>query len=797
MNLKKYFYMVGNAHLDPVWLWRWQEGSAEAKATIRSALDRMNEDPGFVFVCSSMSVYKWVEDFSPEMFEEVRKRVKEGRFKIVGGWYVQPDCNNPSGEGFARQSLYSQRWFFEKFGVTAETGYDVDSFGHNLSIPQILRRSGMKNYVFMRPGEHEKHMETNVFHWTSPDGSEVLSYRIPDPYCHNFNSEEEIDNRLAQISERPDCGIDCAPFFYGVGNHGGGPTKRNLELIRDARKRHPESEFIYSDLTDFFDHIREEEKLGEVKIPSFHDDLQHHASGCYSAVTSIKEGIRHAENALLAAEKFSTVSMKLLGREYPDFKRAWLDVCFCHFHDSMGGCSIQGAYEDAKYMYGEALAVAARAQNNALQSISWAIGTDRSEGTPVVVFNPHPWPVKQVITVNAQAQTVKKNGRQIPLQYVLSPTKACMGREDTIFEAEIPPMGWSVYRMCEGDREEVVSEVKAEEFALENSLLRVEFERRTGYIKSMIDKSTGTELVKGRAAVPVVIDEYEHDTWSHGRNYFDKKIGQFADARFEILENGPVRACIKVVSTYEKSELAQYFRIESGKKELEVTAKVNWREKHKMLKYAWSFDIEDPTSFYEIPFCHIERPANGEEEPGLAWAAVSGKNYAVGITNDGRYSHSIKGGEISVTAVRSPIYADHGGCRHSELPFTDQGESSFKYCVMPMEKIDFSVLTRSGKELNQPLVNIIENCHSGELPEEFTTLSTSEKNITVTAVKKAEDCGDIVIRAVETEGRACECVFEGQIANGSVSVAFKPYEIKTVMISKDGCREVLITEFEE
>ena len=183
MKNKTQLFAVGNAHLDPVWQWRWQEGSAEAKATVRSALDRMKEFPDFKFVCSSASVYRWIEEFDEEMFEEIKARVAEGRFVVVGGWHVQPDCNLPSGEGFARQTLYAQRYFKEKLGVTAKVGYDVDSFGHNANLPQILKKSGMDSYIFMRPCPTEKEMDSDVFNWVSHDGSSVLTYRILDPYC--------------------------------------------------------------------------------------------------------------------------------------------------------------------------------------------------------------------------------------------------------------------------------------------------------------------------------------------------------------------------------------------------------------------------------------------------------------------------------------------------------------------------------------------------------------------------------------------------------------------------------------
>ena len=249
-KIKKY-YMIGNAHLDPVWLWNWQEGSAEAKATIRSALDRMSEYPEFKFVCSSSSVYEWIEEFDPEMFEEVKQRVAEGRFIIVGGMYVQPDCNLPSGEGFARQLLYAQQYFKEKFGVTAKVGYNVDSFGHNEMLPQMLKKSGMDYYIFERPEEHEKHLPANLFRWRSPDGSFVTAYRVTEPYCFNMEDSEMLKERLDRVASECDDGAEEAIFLYGVGNHGGGPTIQNIGLIKEYQNNR-EKELCFADPLDFF-----------------------------------------------------------------------------------------------------------------------------------------------------------------------------------------------------------------------------------------------------------------------------------------------------------------------------------------------------------------------------------------------------------------------------------------------------------------------------------------------------------------------------------------------------------------
>ena len=307
---KKKVYMIGNAHLDPAWVWSWQEGSCETKATIRSALDRMKEYPDFKFVCSSSSVYEWVEDFDADMFEEMKARIAEGRFIVVGGWKVQPDCNLPSGENFARQSLYSQRYFYENFGVTAKVGYNVDSFGHNAMMPQILKQSGMDGYVYMRPMFYEKEMKKNVFTWESPDGSQVTAFRINEAYCKNFETMECLETYLDEC----DAFYDGKEFmgYYGVGNHGGGPTKRNIELIQEYNQK-PDGkyELIMANPDEFFEAY---EKSGENYV--LQDELQHHASGCYSAVSEVKTLLRKGDTKLTAAERFSVLSKLLTGKDY-------------------------------------------------------------------------------------------------------------------------------------------------------------------------------------------------------------------------------------------------------------------------------------------------------------------------------------------------------------------------------------------------------------------------------------------------------------------------------------------------
>ena len=229
--MKKTYYLIGNAHLDPVWQWQAPEGLSLVKSTFRSALDRMKEYPDYKFTSACASYYKWIKLSEPEMFEEIKERVKEGRWGVTGGMWVQPDCNIPSGEAFCRHLLYSQKFFKENFGSIAKTGYNVDSFGHNGMLPQLLKKSGIDNYVYMRPNrEAEKPSlpSENLHIWQSPDGSRVKAFRILDGYGDDLR-EERID-RYREKSQ-------SQMLFYGIGNHGGGPSKEHLNSAEKLVKK--------------------------------------------------------------------------------------------------------------------------------------------------------------------------------------------------------------------------------------------------------------------------------------------------------------------------------------------------------------------------------------------------------------------------------------------------------------------------------------------------------------------------------------------------------------------------------
>src|SRR5215217_5966196 len=290
---KRVLHIMGYSHIDAAWLWPWRDGSNLALTTFRSALDRMKETPDFRYTHSSSHHYAWVERADPKMFEEVKERVKEGRWEVVGGWPVEPDCNVPSAESFVRHSLYGKDYFRRTLGVDVNVGFNPDAFGHAAGLPGLLRRAGFKYYVFMRPQEHEMKLPL-LFWWEGPDGSRLLALRIRRGY--SMNAERIPD--AAQNNFAP--GFDHAAYFFGVGNHGGGVTKAQIAKVLEMRQDPSLPELRWSTVAEFFAAV--EKSPAMANLPVIRTELQHHSRGCYSAHGEIKQLNRRAERWLKQAE---------------------------------------------------------------------------------------------------------------------------------------------------------------------------------------------------------------------------------------------------------------------------------------------------------------------------------------------------------------------------------------------------------------------------------------------------------------------------------------------------------------
>jgi alpha-mannosidase len=787
--MKETIHLIGNAHIDIFWLWKWEEGLQEIRATFKSALDRIGEHKEFVFTAAGAYYYSLVEETDPALFERIREAVKAGRWRIVGGWWLQPDCNAPAGESFARHGLYAQRYFKEKFGVTAKMGYNVDSFGHNGNLPQLYKKAGMDSYVFMRPMAHEKTLPRALFNWEGVDGSKVLAFRL---LGYGSGGSEEWGEKLAAHIRRH---IEAAekegtPFmcFYGVGNHGGGPTKQNLKTIDELKGKG--ENLLYSDPQRYF-----EEAAKQPGIPVVKDEMQYHAIGCYSSISKLKQANNATEQNLLFAEKMLAVTG---GGDAAENAKAlaagWKKILANQFHDSLGGCSIPEAYPKilAAYAWGQETA-------NQMTAILFQRLTSKiasfTDGTTVVFWNPHPWEVKGAMEYIGVTDAIyDSKGNQIPFELAANSCATAGFYSQTVrFNAVLPPLGYTSFKMVN-----YRGSLNSDEFSgfqytrtatnhIESGDWDAVIDRETGFITSLYNKKTKTEYLGGQGIGPVIVDD-ESDTWTHVISSYQGARRKMALESYTLVSKGPVAAEYEIVYKLFDSTVILRVILNGELGTLDLKTRVIWNEHHRLLKLRVGSVFTKDTFVSEIPYGAIERRADGAEWPIQRWACLSdGKGPGLAVINNGVYSASAESGSLDLTLLRSPVYAHHEN--HHPRPdieqrYVDQGENEYHIRVLPLEGAGQETIARKALELNQPAISVIESAHAGDLPLEKSFCGIKDgTSAVITTIKRGEDGDGWIIRAVETGGKNTSAAVDFAWLGVSGTFSFGPYEIKTIKIA--------------
>lgn len=796
-------FMTGHSHIDPVWRWDKQEGFQEVFASFQSVLDRMNESPEVTYVSSSAQFYEWVEKNDPRMFNEIKQRVREGRWNITGGWWIEPDINCPSGESLVRQGLYGQRYFIDKFGRAASVGFNPDSFGHPYTLPQILRGQGLSSYFFMRPGQHEKEdIKEPVFRWKGPDGTEILSFQILNRYNADAGNIEKQFDIYAERFERDQPGVKDWMIFFGAGNHGGGPTREAMKEITVLQEKYPGLKYL--SLEDYVSRV----KSGGHSFPVIDDELQHHARGCYSACADVKMWNFRAENALIDAEKTAAAATVLTDSySYPGepLRESWKKVLFNQFHDIMAGSSLEQGYIDTGNEYGYALSTAYDVKLEALHHLAAAVQTADDKypvSLPFLVFNQHSWPVRTMIEFEAQRLNrenrpalIDDEGRKVPFQEVRTgAAKVEDSRVNAVFEAELPAFGYRLYRFESesGSTAPVYSGARASEWALENDVVKVEFDRDSGLISSFFDKKSGREMAAGPMAAGLVLEDWD-DTWGHRIAAYDRELGAFSKPVFRIMESGPERARIEVTTYYGDSFLRQLFSLDRNSTALTSLVTVNWNEKYRVLKLSFPSVLKEGELTYSIPYGAMEREMNGDEEPGQVWIDLSGSDdkgdFGLALFTEGKCSYSAKEGDLRVTVFHSTAWSHHNPATVTEADgyrFMEQGIHEFRYRVFPHQgNWQGANLPRRSQEFASKPLALVTNMHDGVLSPSRSLLSTEIENVNVSALKLAEDGEGWVVRCVETLGRRASGKVDLSLLGRMLEIEMSPWEIATFYIPRE------------
>ena len=794
-------YMVGHAHIDPTWLWRWTEGYEEVRATFRSALDRMNETKAFKFTASSACFYAWVKECDPEMFEEIRARVKEGRWELGGGWWIEPDCNIPSGESFVRQGLYSQRFFQKEFGMQGKVGFNPDSFGHAGTLPQIYKKLGIDYYVYMRPDFREmNYPDGTTFWWRANDGTQILACCLQWGYASGDEVGDRVKSLAGNVPLNP--GQTHVLGFYGVGNHGGGPTKKAIALIEQIRADSQHwPKVLFSTLTEFCEGFLKHTK--KASIPTIATDLQHHARGCYSVHSEVKRLNRQVEYALMRAERFATAAWLLEKKAYPqaDLERAWKDLLYNQFHDILAGTSLESSYQDTRDQLGAARCRADQITNEAWQTIARGINTS-AEGNTVVAVNPLPWPVTQPITtswnVSRELESPSLLGKKPPLLLVDENEQPVavqeiaserVGSSAFVFTAEIPAFGYRCFHARLGDQRIAHERMLAgDRQHLENDWWRIEFDPYSGEIVRLYDKRNKVETLKRGNVLAALVDS--SDTWSHGYEEFRVEAGRFGNARLELFEIGEVQVTVRVTSFYGKSTIEQFVTIYRDVDTIDCEFRINWQERYTMLKLSYETNVQNGTATYATAYGSQVRNTHGFEEPGQEWFDLTGssseKEYGFAVLNDSKFGFDVCDNTMRVTVLRSPAYGHHDRTRyvsHMAYPIIDQGWQTVKIRLMPHTGgWQHAHVVKKAWELNSPVMAQVESAHKGKRRMCASFIGTEADNVLISILKKSEEGNALIVRGYETSGEAVRTVLHLPHWKKTFNVSFTPHEIKTLRI---------------
>lgn len=733
-------HLVGHAHIDMNWLWLWPETVDVCKNTFTSAMGLMNEYPDFIFSQSQPAVYLAMQENAPEIFARMKGMVKRGQWDCVATTWTEGDTNMSSGESIVRSILYGKRYMKQHFGVESAVGWEPDTFGHPWTLPQILAKSGIKYYCFMRCGFGEP-----IFWWESPDGSRILAFNFE---TYNGDIGEHLAGKAAEFAKKT--GLNDFMHVYGVGDHGGGPTRAMLETAQRLKERDDFPRLKYSTVSDYFETVLKHRP----KLPVRNTELNFIFEGCYTTHGDIKRWNRECENLLPCAEKFSSIASTLGGR-YPasEFEQSWRITGFNQFHDLLCGSAIHGSYDYSRELYEKAASQGKAALTEALATLTAQIDT-RGSGIPIVVFNPLAWERTDAVSVASpfpgESTRVKVTDSSGAMH------SAQLDADCLHFTARnVPAMGYRVFWVNRA-AEPVAGGVTGRGSTVENQFFRVTIDPDAGAIKSIYDKLNARELMtggKGGALLQVLLEEpHGMSAWFIGKIVGGEDL--VGNSEVVLMDSGPARASITFDHNYGSSSFVQELTLYDEVPRIDIRMTADWQEQGTgdkpapMLKVAFPANLRSPKATFEIPFGSIERPTNGAEVPALKWVDLSEAGYGLSLLNDCKHGFDVNGSTVRATLLRSPYEPD---------PTPDKGTHEMTYSLYP-HKGDWRAAgtVQRGFELNEPLIARVAKKQEGKLPSLKSFLSVSRPNIVVTTLKQAEGEDSLILRFYEAHGEDCD-----------------------------------------
>ncbi len=832
------FHLTGNSHIDAAWLWPWTETVDVVKRTFGSAAQLMSEYPTYTYTQSAAVYSQWMADKYPQLNAQIKQRVQEGRWELVGGMWLEPDLNMPDGESLVRQILLGQRTFQKLYGKTTRIGWNPDSFGYNWQLPQIYKRSGIDYFVTQKMTWNDTNqLPLKLFWWQSPDGSKVLTY-FPEGYGNTDMAPTRLSEDMASARKRAP-GLAEMMDLYGVGDHGGGPTRNMLdEALHWMEPGKVTAHEEFGTAQAYFSRV--ETQVGstsptwnysslaggnttlptpaanQISVPTWNDELylEYHR-GVFTTQADHKRNMRDSEEWVLNAEKYASLAW-IDGRTYPgdELASAWKHVLFNQFHDLAAGSGIGTIYREAQKDYDQVHWATNEISQNSLHTIAARVDTRVKNGVPVLVMNPLAWNRDGLVEVKVQLPSgdgenlsvLDAEKHTVPSQ-ILSRDPQTHSATLLVKAEAVPSMGYKVLEVTSA-KHSFPTDLTSKGLTLENSHLRLVVDPQTGCITSLIDKKTNFDSIAqgscGNELQAFKDTPKDYDAWNVDPGTYDvaPTLIHAVDS-VTLTESGPLRSVIRVTRHWQSSTFTQDLILSTQADHVEVLNDIDWHEAHVLLKAAFPLAASSATATFEIPYGTIERPTTRNnsfekarfEVPAMRWADLGDGQHGFSLINNSKYGYDAVGNQLRLTLLRSPVWPD---------PDADRERHHFAYALYPHGGTWKQAGTvQHGYDFNYRLQAMQVAEHEGELKPEHSFAAVDATNVVITAIKKAEDSDALVIRFYEWEGKGGNVVLtvpsgatsasvvnlmetpEGSplaVAHDQITLPVTPFQIQTVRV---------------